>query len=103
MDNRVKFLLWAQPIDAILTFIGTNHLGTSVEGNPLVRSALVFGGLGTIFVVKIFAIIAILWVWIHCWRKCKTRRMNFVLNVLVFAYVLAILSWVWAFGLHCLL
>jgi uncharacterized membrane protein len=103
MNKRVKFLLWAQPLDAIFTFIGTNHLGAAVEGNPLVREVLITSGLGSIFAVKLMAIIAILWVWIHCWNRKPTRLMNFVLNALVFVYILAIVSWCYAFTFHCLL
>lgn len=56
--NLTALLITCQILDGILTYIGVSNLGTSREGNPMLRSLMeIFGPGQTLFVAKLTAIL----------------------------------------------
>ena len=98
--NKLKFLflLIAQPLDGIFTYLGTEAFNTIyVEGNPILRWLMFQVGVPeALTFVKVFAcIILVLLYNMLIGEDPISRWMNWGINLLVFAYTYALISWLY--------
>jgi hypothetical protein len=88
----ILLFLCVQGLDGALTYLGMSFWGHSIEGNPLISSAVAYAGLGTGLVgVKLLAIA--FGIMLH------RRRFHHLVALLTAFYVaVAIVPWMLLFG-----
>jgi hypothetical protein len=88
----ILLFLCVQGLDGALTYLGMSFWGHSIEGNPLISSAVAYAGLGTGLVgVKLLAIA--FGIMLH------RRRFHYLVALLTAFYVaVAIVPWMLLFG-----
>ena len=89
-----------QIADGLLTYIGVSRLGSSAEGNPLVRCFIdLFGPFQGILLVKLLGLTAVYIICVRCIRVDDTKWLqNFLISMISFYLIFAIIPWVYVLG-----
>jgi len=86
-----------QIADGVLTYIGVTRLGSSAEGNPLVRYFIqLLGPFLGLFFVKIIGITVMIIIGARCIRAEDRKWLqNFLVSMISFYLIFAIIPWLY--------
>lgn len=87
-----SILILVQLLDGIFTAIGINKFGVSIEGNPLIRSAIeIWGVFPTLFFIKLATIVVTMFL-IFMVKEIEWLRKALQLTIGVYLFA-AIIPW----------